>query len=347
MVGLASAWLLQGRGHSVTLVDPAGFGPQPEGAGSSAALGVLMGQVYRRSSGRGWRLRQSSLQLWSQWRRQLELAGETIPYRSGLLLLAADAVERQQLERLALARQRLGMALELWDRARLQALQPELPEGAAAGLFSPADGQLDPSAALAALAADGLRRGLRLRAERVIRLERKTTGWSIALAGGSRLSSPWVVLAAGLSSPALLEPLGHSRVLEPVLGQALELQRPAGAGLNWPTTVVWRGWNLVPLAGGRLWLGATLEPGRQADPNQLEAMRGLGGDAPGWLREAVVLRRWQGLRGRPAGRPAPLLEQLEPGLVLAAGHYRNGILLAPASAEWVASQIEAGDPAWP
>ena len=55
-----------------------------------------------------------------------------------------------------------------------------------------------------------------------------------------------------------------------------------------------------------------------------------------------MLRQWQGLRPRPRQRPAPLLEPIAPGLLLASGHYRNGVLLAPASAEWVLEQIEAG-----
>jgi glycine/D-amino acid oxidase-like deaminating enzyme len=347
IVGLSTAWLLQGRGHVVTLVDPGAFGPQPEGAGSGAALGVLMGQVYRRNSGRGWRLRQRSLQLWSQWRRELAMAGERIPFRAGLLVLAADEEEHRRLERLAETRQRLGIALELWDRNVLQSLQPALPDRAEAGLFSPCDGQLDPLAALAALRADGLRRGLLLLAERVIRLERRAAGWRLLLGGGGQLAAPWVVLAAGLASTALLQPLGHCWGLEPVLGQALELQGPANLEPNWPGSLVWRGWNLVPQAEGRLWLGASLEPGSRADPGELLGLRRLGGEAPPWLEEAVELRRWHGLRARPIGRPAPLLELLEPGLVLATGHYRNGVLLAPASAEWVAGQIEAGAATWP
>ncbi|PZV02315.1 MAG: FAD-dependent oxidoreductase [Cyanobium sp.] len=344
IVGLACAWLLQGRGHQVTVLDPGVFGRQPQDAGSGAALGVLMGQVFHRSSGRGWRLRQRSLQLWRQWRQQLAMAGEPIPFRSGLLLLAADPDERRRLEWLAEARQGQGMAIELWDRTALRQLQPELPGDAELGLFSSEDGQLDPLGAMAALRSDGLRQGMQLLAAPAIRLERRTAGWQLALGGGSLLSSAWVVVAAGLSSAALLETAGHRRELEPVLGQALELQRPAGAELNWPASLVWRGWNLVPRPDGRLWLGATLEPGRVADPGQLESLRELGGDAPAWLRESVERRHWQGLRARPVGRPAPLLEQLEPGLVLATGHYRNGVLLAPASAEWVASQIEAGAP---
>jgi glycine/D-amino acid oxidase-like deaminating enzyme len=55
-----------------------------------------------------------------------------------------------------------------------------------------------------------------------------------------------------------------------------------------------------------------------------------------------VVRQWQGLRCRPVGRPAPLLEQLAPGLLLVSGHYRNGVLLAPASAAWARDQILAG-----
>ena len=39
-------------------------------------------------------------------------------------------------------------------------------------------------------------------------------------------------------------------------------------------------------------------------------------------------------------RPAPLLEELEPGLILASGHYRNGVLLTPGTAEWVAAELE-------
>jgi glycine/D-amino acid oxidase-like deaminating enzyme len=108
--------------------------------------------------------------------------------------------------------------------------------------------------------------------------------------------------------------------------------------------VLWRGINLVPrpdLArnGRRLWLGATVEPGRAASHQELAELRNLGGEAPAWLLDAAVVRQWRGLRYRPLGRPAPLLEEPEPGLLLATGHYRNGVLLAPATAAWVCDRI--------
>ena len=48
-------------------------------------------------------------------------------------------------------------------------------------------------------------------------------------------------------------------------------------------------------------------------------MRNLNERAPEWLRSAKVVGHWSGLRARPVDRPAPLLEELEPGLILPVG----------------------------
>jgi len=216
------------------------------------------------------------------------------------------------------------------------------------GLLSAADGQLDPAAAMNALRSDGLQRGLQLQQGRAERLERGQPSadqrWRVHTSNGTSLQSRWLVVSAGLGSPALLEALGHERPQSPVLGQALELELPNGCAdaRDWPGSLSWDGINLVPRPQRRLWLGATLEPGqRQGATSALAALRQLNGAAPAWLQEARVLRQWQGLRARPENRPAPLLEQLEPGLLLTSGHYRNGVLLAPASAAWAAEQIAA------
>ncbi len=360
IVGLACAWWLQCRGHQVLLLDPAlagdGTGDGDPGgvqrSGSRAALGVLMADSFHRDRGRAWELRQRSQELWSQWRRELAQRGHPIPYRAGVLLLAADGAEEERLMALGARKRALGLPLELWDRQQLEPLQPTLPQPALVGLHCGRDGQLDPGAALAALAADGRQRGLALRAEAAVALQSERGGWRVELAGGGAEQAAWVVLAPGTAASTLLESVPDKErdrwALEPVLGQALELELAATLPSNWPGTVVWRGLNLVPrpdLEGGRrLWLGATLEPGIRADPEELVQLRKLGGAAPEWLGGARVVRHWQGLRPRPVGQPAPLLEQPAAGLLLAAGHYRNGLLLAPASAAWVAERIEAGRP---
>ena len=371
IIGLAAAWQLAERGLPVTLVDPT-LAPPPAGSpdppeslptGSGAALGVLMAQVFQRSSGRAWRLRQHSQRLWQEWIAELERRGHALPRRRGLLLLAADRTEQERQARLAADRQRLGLPVRLLSEGELETIRPQLPGGPWGGLLSEADGQLDPGRLLEALRQEAARAGATFIAEAAVALARAEgraagataepgrSGWSrgrwgLRLAGGSWLGADWLVLALGLGTETLLAGLGLRLPLEPVLGQALELELAGAPAWTWPGVVVWGGMNLVPrpdLPGGkRLWLGATLEPGRTADPAAQASLQDLGGAAPAWLREAAVVRHWQGWRARPRDRPAPVLEEPEPGLLVASGHYRNGVLLAPATAAWLGERITAG-----
>ena len=64
-------------------------------------------------------------------------------------------------------------------------------------------------------------------------------------------------------------------------------------------------------------------------------------NAPKWIKNVSIKKQWYGIRARPLGQPAPLLKTIEPGLIINTAHYRNGMLLAPACAEWVANQIKA------
>ncbi|MEB3322487.1 MAG: FAD-dependent oxidoreductase, partial [Synechococcaceae cyanobacterium] len=121
IVGSGCAWWLRRRGHRVTLLD----GGEPA---TSAALGVLMADVFHRSSGRGWRLRQRSLTLWQRWRQELAGRGRPIPHRPGLLRVAGSDGEAERLAALALQRRRQGLPLEFWGPERLAALHPSLPE---------------------------------------------------------------------------------------------------------------------------------------------------------------------------------------------------------------------------
>jgi len=359
LVGVSAAWWLLSHGHQVLIVDP-GDGADDESSddaslsGSQAALGVLMARVFHRSRGRAWRLRQHSLDLWGQWRRILAGRGHPIPWRPGLLLLASDPAELDRQKALVSDPLRQGMGLELWSQDNLAELSPAGP-AAVGGLFSEADGQLDPGLALHALLSDGIAAGLCRQSGRAVALEPRGGGWRVRLEPGGVVEAEWVLVCAGVTSEALLKPLDVLKPMEPVLGQALELERAPDDDRrpsqlktlwNWPGAVVHGGINLIPrpdLPGGRrFWLGATLEPGQRAEPGRLDTMRELAGTAPAWLWAAQERRRWQGLRCRPVGQPAPLLEEVAPGLLLLSGHYRNGVLLAPASADWALRWIEGG-----
>jgi glycine/D-amino acid oxidase-like deaminating enzyme len=350
-IGLMAAWRLALAGYRVSVVDPAlALEPgQRTPSGSQAALGVLMANVFQRSTGRSWRLRQRSHALWGQWLAELEGRGHPLRHQQGLLLLAASREELERQERLAADRARLGLPLGLLGPDQLAALSPALPATPLGGLYSADDGQIDPGPLLNALLEEVRRSGCDMGAEAAVAVERGPASggrrWRVHLAGGGEREAHWLVLALGLETAGLLSGLGHPLQLEPVLGQALELELPAGVPWSWPAVVVWRGMNLVNCgeqADGsrRLWLGATLEPGCRACPQALAALRQLGGEAPPWLREARVVRQWQGLRVRPVGQPAPVLAEPEPGLLVATGHYRNGVLLAPATAEWLVARVQ-------
>lgn len=348
IVGLSVAWQLARQGHGVSLVDPALSNADAHGepSGSRAALGVLMARVFHRSSGRAWRLRQQSHQLWDQWLNELAAAGHRLPRRRGLLLLAATPDDLETQARIASDRARLGIPMQRLSPEELAAFQPSLPGEPLGGLLSPQDGQLDPGPVLAALLAEARRAGVCCVAEAAVAVQRRRP-WHLELEGGDRLEADWLVLALGVGTARLLHSLGHLLELEPVLGQALELDLAADPHWTWPGGVVWRGINLVPrpdLAadGRRMWLGATLEPGALASPDAMETLRQLGGEAPGWLRQAAVVRGWSGLRCHPRGQPAPVLQEPEPGLLVASGHYRNGVLLAPATAAWVCERVLIG-----
>jgi glycine/D-amino acid oxidase-like deaminating enzyme len=357
IIGRLAAWRLAEAGHQVSLVDPALAAPptanSPDAghpaslSGSQAALGVLMARVFHRSSGRAWQLRQRSQALWGEWLAELERRDHRLPRRQGLLLLAATPEELERQKRIADDRARLGIPMQRLGPEDLAALTPALPGRPLGALLSPEDGQIDPRPLLDALLQEARRAGCTRVAETAVALERGPGGaeprWRLRLAGGAALEADWLVLGLGLGTGTLLATLGLELPLEPVLGQALELELASTPAWSWPGVVVWRGVNLVPrpdLPGGkRLWLGATLEPGQTADPVALASLRDLDGAAPDWLRAATVLRPWQGWRARPRDRPAPVLEEPEPGLLLASGHYRNGVLLAPATADWLLERI--------
>ena len=297
-----------------------------------------MGHVFRRSSGRGWRLRRRSMELWPQWVKSLSAGGTALTLQTGLLQIAADADAAARMA--ALVEQRTDLGLELLTGEQLRDLWPTATHGA---LHSRRDGRVDPLELQTALRSALAQTSVQTIASRAVRLERNGNRWWVHHADGSRSNHDSVVICSGMNADVLLEPLGHSRPMRPVLGQALTLAVDQGPSSwkGWPAVLVDQGFNLIPDGPGRLLLGATVEPGSEAAADPLSLMRHLNNTAPDWLRSASVIEHWSGLRARPEERPAPLLELLEPGLILASGHYRNGVLLTPATAEWVGTALDA------
>ena len=342
-IGRGTAWHLAKQGQIVSVYDPRlnqsvdREGSARDISGTSASLGVLMGHVFRRSSGRGWRLRRRSMELWPQWIESLQAHQPDLKLHLGLLQIAEDEQAAERMK--SLAAQRIDLGLQMVTNVDLAAVWPTADHG---GLHSRHDGRIDPLLLQQALRKALTEQSVVLNATAVVHLERNDNHWRVHHTDGDSSVHDCVVLSTALNSDVLLEPLGQARPMTPVLGQALSLELTTGPTTwsNWPSVLVNQGFNLIPTAPGQLLLGATVEPGDRASEDPLTLMRNLNEQAPEWLRSATVVGHWSGLRARPVDRPAPLLEVLEPGLILASGHYRNGVLLTPGTAEWVATAIE-------
>jgi glycine oxidase len=175
----------------------------------------------------------------------------------------------------------------------------------------------------------------------------------------------WLIIAAGVGSQSFIQDLDcgldtkTTVNIQPVLGQALQLRLPQPQTWlhTWPViqgAPHKTGVHLVPINPQELWVGATVEfPAEDAsqpdqvrvahpNPDLLAMVREQAIDFCPSLRDAEVIRTWSGLRPRPAGRPAPIVEPL-PGcsnVILATGHYRNGVLLAPVTAQKIFNYLQ-------
>ena len=302
-----------------------------------------MGHVFKRSSGQGWRMRQRSMELWKDWIPILNTQKTPLKLNSPLVQLADSEKEALFMQKLCHKRTNLGV--EWLTSNTTNKPNRKWPHNQYGGLISQKDGRIDPIQLLNSLNNALDKCNVQKIQKKVINLERPTTQnkgkWLINLSNGDNITQDIVIICAALGAQELLQPLGYELPLSPVLGQIIELELQADNNnwSGWPAVLVSRGVNFIPDGARQILIGATLEPGRYANPKRLEEMLKLNEKELNWFKNTSIKRQWNGLRSRPINRPAPILEQLEPGLIIATGHYRNGILLAPATAEWVVQQI--------
>ncbi|MBE9120572.1 FAD-binding oxidoreductase [Tychonema sp. LEGE 07199] len=318
------------------------FDKQPPALGSTgAALGVLMGVISHKTKGRNWQLRESSLQRYETLIPELEaVTGRKIPFnKQGILMLGGEGEDLSKWEKLAAIRESQGWKLELWDVQQVRDRNPHLSvnNNIIAGIYSPQDRQVDPTALTLALVDAAERNGV------IFEFGVEVEGAAIAASG----EFDRLIISAGLGSATVTASLNQLIDIRPVLGQALHLRlkNPLG-NPDFRPVITCDDVHIVPLANQEFWIGATVEfPENggeiQANADMLEEVMARAISLFPALAEAEILRKWSGLRPRPEKRPAPIIETL-PGnshVLIASGHYRNGVLLAPATARSIREAI--------
>ncbi len=335
VVGCAIAYELAAAGLSVIGVDAR----DPASGATGASLGVLMGVCSRQPSGEGVQLRLKSLEQFDPLIARLEAdLGRSLPVnRRGILRLLQEEEVAAWQETLA-ARQQAGYCLQWLSPAEVRSLQPGLRSDLAGAIYSPQDRQIQPKLLTQALLEAAQRRGARFFFHQPVHSFQRSPDPPFRLAAvrtpSLTFTAGHVVLAAGLGSSDLAKELGLQMPLQPVKGQALRIQAP---GIPLGPVVTDGDLNLVPLGDGSLWVGATVEFQAPHPEPTLLALQELLTRAiqlcPA-LAEARLLEHWAGQRPRPLGQRAPILGPVHgyTNLLVATGHYRNGILLAPISA---------------
>jgi glycine oxidase len=361
VIGLSIAWRAAQQGQRVVVADP-----QPGLGATHAAAGMLTpiaeaAYAEREIFGLG----QDSLHRYPAFVAELHAAtGLPTGFRqAGTLQVAYDGDDLAVLTETRLLQESFGVHLQQLTARECRAAEPMLDPAVRAGLLAPNDGSVDPRLLATALlqAAEGA--GARLVREHVTEIL-CTAGRAdgARLADDSIVRARWTVLAAGWQSALIAGlPAGIAPPVRPVKGQIIRLRTtasteaaglPPGLLLRTVRGIV-RGSSvyLVPRDSGELVVGATQEdlgPDTTVTAGGVwELLRDARTLVPG-ITELEVADIVAGLRpGTPDNAPVIGPSEL-PGLVLATGHFRAGVLLAPVTADTVAGFLRTGtpDPIW-
>jgi len=342
VIGLAIGWRLAATCRVEI------FERERVGRGASwAAAGMLAaGLETEPGEERLLALTESSQRMWPDFAREVEAAsGVGIGYRADGTI--AVALNRDDAERLRFTyefQRDLGIALDWLSGAQARAREPHLA-GAVAGVFSASDHAVDNRLLVGALHAAFIRSGGVVHenaAAAVVVDGGRVRGVAVA----DRLyKADIVIVAAGAWSREIDGlPEAARPPVRPIKGQMLALAMNADAPLL--RHVVWAPKAyLVPRRDGRLVIGATVEErgfDTQITAGGLLALLEGAWRAVPAIEELPVLESWAGLRpgcrdDAPVIGPSPV-----EGLILATGHHRNGILLAPITAAAVAELVLSG-----
>jgi glycine oxidase len=327
LIGGAIAWELARHGLQVVLFDR----QQPGREASWAAAGILSASPESPAAIPLVPLFKASLALYPEFVAAAEeVTGRSVGFRRESAIeafFAGDA--RRELSTFIALNHGLGLAAEPLPVEEARELEPALSEDAHAAALLPDEASVDNRLLTEAVLAAAARAGTEIRAgatvERVMRSGNRVAG---VVAGSEKVAATQVVLAAGCFSAQIAD-LARYAPTRPVRGQLVALRSER---VNLRRVLRSEHGYLVPRDAGRLVAGSTTEnvgyeKGVTAGGVE-QILHAALEIAPG-VAGAAIVETWSGLRpGTPDHLPILGPTDVE-GLLIATGHYRNGILLAP------------------
>lgn len=343
VIGLAIGWKLAAAGQTVTLFerDAVGYGA------SRYAAGMLAPQTEAGFEERELlELGLESLRRYPNFLKELRKdSGQTVKLQNeGTLIVALDRDDLEALKRFFDFRVSLGLSVQWLTGSEAREREPLLSPNVIGAVFIPDDLQIEPRELLAALKVAFAKRGGILKENCEVR-ELLTTSdrvFGVRLSDEMAVDANQVILAAGSWSPQISEQLP----IRPVKGQIITLRADATCKLSHVIRAPEA--YLAPKENGRWIVGATNEEmgydvTKTAGPI-MELLQGAYEAVPA-IFDCQLEEIGVGLRpGTPDNAPILGKSSID-GLIYATGHYRNGILLTPVTAEEISNLILSGNSA--
>jgi glycine oxidase len=342
-MGCACAWILARHGARITVLERS----VPGAEASSAAAGIIGTAAEAHGPGPMTELMLASQRRHADWASELQSAtGIDVGLRScGILRVVLDGRAASALKKAVAWHRSAGLETAWLDSKDAARLEPALRK-VAGSAYHPEDGRIDPPLFLRALHIAAQRAGAAFRTGTYVRSVSvdKGSAAGVLLDDGSRLEAGAVVIAAGSWTTLIGGTSLAGDAVVPARGQIVELASPSPVIEH---VVFGPRCYLVPRDDGRTLVGSTLEfVGYRREVTAL-AVRDLldaAIDLVPALGAAQVRSSWSNFRPYTQDELPIVGATAVRRLFLATGHYRNGILLAPATAEAIAALVAGKKP---
>jgi glycine oxidase len=329
IVGCSIAFELAKAGMRVCVLERGGIGEES----SAAAAGMLSGQHGVMTFEARYRLHHEGRELHATLAEELrELTGLDVEFcRWGILELLFTPREVRAADRCYELQRQAGLCVERLSREDTVKLEPMVTPDIQGAIRYPHEAHVHNGRLTIALAEAARRTGVELRrGEPAVALLRQGERVVGVRSPNDTVQAETVIIANGAWSADLLRPLGLTVPVRPMRGQMLAV-RTVPRLVN--EVIYGHHMYVVPRPDGETLIGATVEDigfRKEVTLEGLEELVQAGRRITPGLMQAPVVRTWAGLRpGSPDGLPLVGPVDRIPGLLLAVGHYRNGILLGP------------------
>lgn len=343
IIGCAIAYRLACERRSVCVIEAR----RPGCEASGAAAGMLAAQAEADGEDEFLKLCLRSRALHAQWAERLRSDIDMdVEHRvSGLLYAAFSEKEMAALQERYRWQQRVRLAVEALDGNQARALEPSLSPQVEFALLFPDDGRVNNVRLTSALHQAAMRRGVRFITGHTVRqIAAPARGVYTIITDEAVFTAPWVVNAAGAWAGTIRHDGSYTIPIRPLRGQMVAVQAPA---LRFQRVIYSSTGYMVPRPDGQILIGSTMEDAGYDKSVTAEGLRRIleaGMQMAPEIGAGVIAKTWAGLRPCTPDRMPVIGLGETPGLVVATGHCRNGILLAPITAEMVTELVVEGRP---